>query len=265
MNRSTIDDDEDDVRRNQRRPRGRMKTEWRGGMRGSLWDTLAFASDEWESTFHIWISQNNSNTSLRVHSLLILGWLVGWIQSSVALSLEEGRTFRAMLANIIQASVVIHEVLHLNRLMSPKIELQACQHAVKAKMHAYLYLATVSMVIISSKTLFDSRWHALSAMFMTCLCIVDELPLYHLIRLHVVKLVCFEVLLFTKMFTGGSGPSLAHQMGDALMLLVMGTIISLGVASLLEYRKRVLFLHDLNERPSHFLGSFWKIFQWIGL
>jgi hypothetical protein len=170
-----------------------------------------------------------------------------------------------MLANTIQASVVIHEVLHLKRLLSPKIELQACQHAVKAKMHAYLYLATVSMVIISSETLFDSRWHALSALFMTCLCIVDELPLFHLIRLHLVKLMCFEVLFFTKMCTDRSGPSLAHQVGDALMLLVMGTIISLGIASLLEYRKRITFLYDLNERPSHYLGSFWKFFQWIGL
>ena len=245
--------------------RSRQKIVSKGDADATLWRNLAFLSDEYESTFHIWISQKNLDTALRVHVLLIIGWLVGWIQSTSVLLSQDVRTGRALLVNIIQISVVIHEVMHLKKLLSPNIELQSRQHAVKAKMHAFLHLATVSMVIICSQQLFHGTWHASSALFLTALCIVDEVPLYHLIRLHLVKLVCFEMLFAAEIWMNRSGADRIQQIVDAFIFLITGTFLPLGIAAILEYKKRMLFLHDLNERPSQLLGSFWRIFQWIGL
>lgn len=264
MNRYDDDDDDDDVVGCQSGSRQKTVSKKCGAGR-TLWRNLAFLSDEYETTFHVWINQKNTDTSLRVHGLLIIGWLVGWIQSTVVLLFRKGTTGRALLVNIIQASVVIHEVMYIKNLLSPKIELQARQHVVKAKMHAFLHLATVSMVIICSQQLFHGTWHASSALFLTSLCIVDELPMYHLMRLHLVKLMCFEMLYFAEILIGKSDGDRVHQIVETLVFLTMGTLFPLGIAGILEYRKRMLFLHDLNERPTQLLGSFWRFFQWIGL
>ena len=232
---------------------------------GTLWENLAFSSDDFETTFHIWTSQNCTDLTLRVHGLLVIGWLAGWMQSCSVLLLHKGQTGRTFLVNTIQALVVVHEILQARTLLSNKIECRARHHAVKAKMHAFLHLATVSMVIVCSGRLFDSKWHAFTAAFLTSLSIIDGLPLFHLIRLHLVKIACFEILLFANMWWGTPDPYLAQTIGDALMLLVMGSLVPLSVAAFFEYRKRIVFLHDMNERPSHFLGSFWTFFQWIGL
>lgn len=231
----------------------------------TLRETLTFFNKDVETTFHIWMSQNSRDLALRMHFLLILGWFVGWLQSSsVLLAQGENRSVRVVLVSVIQLSVVIHEALQVKKLLSNNIELQAQQHAVKAKMHAFLHLTTISMIIICSQALFDSRWHTLSTIFLTCLSIGDQLPLYHLVKLQMIKLACFGILLFVRLCVDRSSPHLALLLGDTLMLLMMGTIVPLGVAALVEYRQRIVFLRNMNERPSHLLGTFWRLFQWFG-
>ena len=211
-----------------------------------------------EVAYMIWMSQNNRGCSLRIHSLLTVAWLIGWLKSLYMLSSAPGNDATKLCALVlVQSCILVHQVVQLRRLGLTDYISQAQHEIVKTKIHMLLHFATMSVVILSAKTMIDTPSHAIVLIFLTCISIADMLPLRQLVRLHAVRLCCFLAFLTMDVY-GMFAQELPVQfvVKDIVLVSIFGTLLPMWFALSVERRQRIQFLTECNVSLEH-LGEFW--------
>ena len=212
-----------------------------------------------EVAYVIWVSQNNRGCSLRIHSLLTVAWLVGWLKSLYMLSRGQGNGGATKLCALllVQSCILVHQMVQLRRLGLTDYISQARHEIVKTKIHMLLHFGTMAVVILSAKTMIDSPSHAIVLTFLTCIAIADMLPLRQLVRLHAVRLFCFLAFVIMDVY-GVFAQELPVQyvVKDIALVAIFGTLLPMWFALSVERRQRIQFLTECNVPLEH-LGEFW--------
>lgn len=218
--------------------------------------SMSFAGDaHLEHAFVIWTAQNCQGFSIRLHTMIVLVFLIGFIKSCIMLYCGEGLSTNVALLGAIQISVVVHEVSQLRKLVSEDLKSQMQHETVKAKMHAFLHFGSMAALLLSSENMTSSPLHIYAMMFLVCLSIGDMVPMRHLIRLQMVKGVCMAATLVIGLTLGNL--QLGSMFKHVLIAAVFGTIVPLSFACCFECRQRLCFL-QVCERPVSHLGPAWS-------
>lgn len=218
--------------------------------------SMSFAGDaHLEHAFVIWTAQNCQGFSIRLHTMIVLVFLIGFVKSCIMLCCGEGLSTNVALLGAIQLSVVVHEISQLRKLVSEDLKSQMQHETVKAKMHAFLHFGSTAALLLSSENMTGSPLHIYAMMVLVCLSIGDMVPMRHLIRLQMVKSACMLATLVIGLALGNLG--LGSMFKHTLLAAVFGTIVPLSFACCFECRQRLCFLH-VCERPVSHLGPAWS-------
>lgn len=218
--------------------------------------SMSFAGDDHlEHAFVIWTAQNCQGFSIRIHTMIAIVFLMGFVKSCIMLCNGQGLLTNVALLGAIQISVVVHEVSQLQKLVSEDLKFQMQHETVKAKMHAFLHFGSLAALLLSSENMTSSPLHIYAMIFLVCLSIGDMVPMRHLIRLQMIKGACVVAILILGLASGSL--EVGSLFKYALIAAVFGTIVPLSFACCFECRQRMCFLH-VCERPVSHLGPVWS-------
>jgi len=165
--------------------------------------SLRPAEDDLELAHWRYESRRNAHYSLRLHALVCVGFFSGLLltlREAINVGGEAGQTVRLPLTALVQVSVILHELLHCRRLIPGETRSEIHQHTIKTKLHVFLHLAVVAMVILCSASgEFDAEWCAIASTFLSLASIADRVTLSDLCMLQGIKLAVFlSLVMFFK-------------------------------------------------------------------
>jgi len=156
------------------------------------------------------------------------------------------------LTTVIQASVVLHEVFQARCLFPRDAASEIRSHAVKAKMHVFLHLAALAMILVSTldgegSTRNDSgaplAWAMSVSLFLSLLSVADRLPLAHLTKLQIVKVV-------SSLLVGVVFFEAKVRLREAFVFIAIAGAAPCVVGAYAEYMSRISYVekhHDASE------------------
>ena len=182
----------------------------------------------------------------RLHFLIAAGFAAG-----IVLNLRAYDGAPRLTTTVIQASVVLHEVFQARRLFPRDAASEIRSHAVKAKMHVFLHLAALAMILISTLDGEGStRNEAMSvSLFLSLLSVADRLPLAHLTKLQIVKVV--SCLLAGVVFFEAK-----VRLREAFVFIAIAGAAPCLVGVYAEYRSRISYVEKHHEASEAVLERF---------
>lgn len=210
-----------------------------------------------ELAYRRYVGRQSAHFSRRLHVLTAACFAAGFV-----MTLRDSPNAR--LVAIVQLLVVLHELYQCRHLVPKDPVSETRTHAVKAKMHAFLHLAVVAMIIISSLASdgeggrLEASWAASASVFLSFLSVADRLPLEHLVKLQIVKLVSFlGCMAFFE---------IDLKFKEAILIIVVGVGVPYILGVLIECRARQAYVEKRHEASAtvyeRFVGAH-PVLAWL--